>query len=248
MSKVPQSLFKYRTLNADNLDAIRNNYIWLSCPSTFNDPFDTLHYIDPNIKLDGDPNKHEKKKSQIIKAIRSELVYCMAEQHNNRLMWAHYSDSHKGFSIEYDVTDTHKYYEKNNPFGFLKLVYAENPLNIPDYLFSLDFYDSGKLKKIGTNLELMTTKDKVWKYENEWRIIESNAISEDAPKGKRLIISNIKLKIKAIYLGAATHNLNPTEQILLNELISIANTRGIALYQMETEHNKYELIAKPYKG
>lgn len=35
------SLFKYRTINQDTLEALRKQKIWVASPSSFNDPFDT---------------------------------------------------------------------------------------------------------------------------------------------------------------------------------------------------------------
>ena len=44
----PQKLYRYRTYNKNSLDALKNNLITFSKPSSFNDPFDSLVYINPD--------------------------------------------------------------------------------------------------------------------------------------------------------------------------------------------------------
>lgn len=44
----PQKLYRYRTYNKNSLDALKNNLITFSNTSSFNDPFDSLVYINPN--------------------------------------------------------------------------------------------------------------------------------------------------------------------------------------------------------
>ncbi|MEQ1915962.1 MAG: hypothetical protein ABL856_04480, partial [Gallionella sp.] len=45
---LPDSLFKYFSPKQQNIDAVRNNQIWLACPTKFNDPYDCHCHIDQN--------------------------------------------------------------------------------------------------------------------------------------------------------------------------------------------------------
>ena len=47
----PKKLYKYKCLNSNTIDSIRNDYLWLSKPSVLNDPFESF------VNADFNPNK-----------------------------------------------------------------------------------------------------------------------------------------------------------------------------------------------
>ena len=50
-SKVPNKLYRYRPINILNLKALKDNYIYLSSPSSFNDIYDCFLNIDSKLML-----------------------------------------------------------------------------------------------------------------------------------------------------------------------------------------------------
>lgn len=84
-------LFKYLSVSQYSLSSIANEFCWWSSPSDFNDPFDS-NIIDSEYLRKEIYSKHK--------------IYCLSEVNDSLLMWSHYSDSHKGFCLEFsDYTD-----------------------------------------------------------------------------------------------------------------------------------------------
>ena len=105
-------------------------------------------------------------------------VCCFSETNNNLLMWAHYSDSFKGYCLEFS-TD-------REPFNKIKKVTYSNKIpkfDIPSFIFE----DKGD-----QILDLFLTKAVDWNYEHEWRIMHSEAKTKYSYESESL---------KAIYFG-----------------------------------------------
>ena len=125
------------------------------------------------------------------------LIGCLATDPKNRLMWSHYSDSHKGFCIEYDFTGM-----KDEVLP-LPIIYSENHPLIPWKAAIAHTPESIKEATADLTLGLLT-KDKSWEYENEWRVLLPAANPPD-----------IKIPITAIYLGA---HITPENKAILLEI------------------------------
>ena len=139
-------------------------------------------------------------------------ISCFSEVNNSILMWSHYSDSHRGFCIEYDF--------KNSSLKYKDLI---RPVVYDDKIVTFD-----KSKEPFYFLGVLTKKSKCWEYENEWRL----AIDYDIVKDNR----NFKVpNPKAIYLGCKISN-NDKEQLL-----SIAESKKIKVYQMEMSTTEFKL-------
>ena len=97
-------------------------------------------------------------------------VFCVTEEKDNLLMWAHYADSHAGVVFEFAVLP-----EQDNPLCAAgKVVYQKNPTA----LFTLDqilddvtgirtIETAEMLRRYG---EYAYLKCDVWAYEKEWRV------------------------------------------------------------------------------
>lgn len=88
----------------------------------------------------------------------SVAIFCLSEKNNNRLMWAHYGNSFKGYCIGY-LTPT----GIQNPRAIHKVQYKEKNHKIRP----LDII----LKPGQSVIEAITTKSPDWSYESEWRFI-----------------------------------------------------------------------------
>ena len=121
-------MYKYNADNEINLNSITNNRIWYSAPFQFNDVFDTTFFIDHDDLLEklismctdkiiekGSPEreKHQADLKPYLPEIKKYMyklretwgIACFSENSDNLLMWAHYSDNHKGFVCEYDLAE-----------------------------------------------------------------------------------------------------------------------------------------------
>lgn len=136
-------------------------------------------------------NLREKMSDVTFEATSNQYGICCFSSTNNSIpMWAHYSDNHKGFVIEYD-------YEKLNAECASRRI-DENYQYIQEVIYAptMPQLDSNDEKYIS---KLLLTKSNQWEYENEWRIISSKPSYED------FLYSSV---IKAVYLGVMASDKN----------------------------------------
>lgn len=99
--------------------------------------------------------------SILSKLINDSGICCFSERDDTLLMWSHYSDSHKGVSLTFDV-------EKD--INFFKSLFI---VEYPDiYPLINPFNNYGKEIQL-----LLATKSKEWNYEKEIRVIKNNGIN-----------------------------------------------------------------------
>ncbi|MBQ6752320.1 MAG: DUF2971 domain-containing protein [Clostridia bacterium] len=164
---------------------------------------------------------------QMIQKIETDLVKtfenlfyigCLTTSPTNRLMWSHYADSHKGICIEYDLSS---FIAETT---LLPVVYSSNRPQLPwKYVISLTGDSTEKATK--ALFSTLFTKDEIWQYENEWRIIIQKS---NEP--------NIEVPITAIYIGA---RINPKNKA---KILKIAKKNNIPVKQMKLDRGKYDLL------
>lgn len=184
-------LYKYYPFNEDNSIYIEriftHNELYFSLPDKFNDPFDSkVHLSYDGTKQEWRcylrdlykkyrPNWSREQRLAEVKQIMNEKrykripremansyldkmgVYCMSEKNDNILMWSHYSKKHTGFCLEFRATSTTPFFGRA-----LKVNYSEH---YPD----VNFFESSPDEQAKV---VLLTKAKLWKYEQEWRIID----------------------------------------------------------------------------
>ena len=208
----PKVLYRYGNFDDYTEKGFTHNEIYFSSPEDFNDPFDSkphLTHAGPMTErkrhlLKMYQRKHpELSKKQIEMSVDLELIpggldiiyldkavekarelmrkqlgiCCFSEVRDSILMWAHYANKHTGYCLEFDV--------KSDFFGLstraIKVDYAKlrPELNVLRW----DNYPEGELAK-----SLLIKADD-WRYEQEWRIVDSEKgagtqkFPEDALKG-----------------------------------------------------------------
>ena len=113
--------------------------------------------------IDGFKRKIKEQESEIIRKIEEKVrVFCLSKTNNNKLMWSHYSDSYKGLCIEFEFDEKSGFpcdFENN----IFKVKYQDHLLKAP-----YDITPNSKSIKEFT-INMLTTKDLVWNYENEYR-------------------------------------------------------------------------------
>ena len=181
-----KTIFKYHKVNKFLYDVLVNNELWFSDPFSFNDPFDCNITIDANntpeqikryykvanwekskdtdieiqklIKTNFKDKIAFKKKINAIskRAIGDLGLACFTESKDNLLMWAHYTEEHKGVVLEFD-------YKKDTTFfkPLKKVVYVKQ---YPVYNY---FNKKNKVVE-----QLMLRKSDHWNYEKEIRLLK----------------------------------------------------------------------------
>lgn len=83
-------------------------------------------------------------------------------------------------------------------------------------------------------------KHKSWQHENEYRILVPNV--DKILHGKRVLLNQIGVKIKAIYLGRDCSTRNK------KNLYHTSQKLGIDIFQMDIKNksNDFEMEYKPY--
>ncbi len=158
--ELPPNLYKYRSFSSpyitDILDGIAKDEIYFSCPTEFNDPCEGTIIINDKISNRG---KY------------SFLLYSLSANNDIISMWSHYSNSHKGFCIEYnnmknshDDFDMQKVsYKTDVPQIHTNNIFANQKLSV------LDKEEKLKLE-YEKFIKAYYTKSTDWEYENEWRL------------------------------------------------------------------------------
>lgn len=142
----------------------------------------------------------ETQRTNILEQIAREkgavAAFCLSEVPDSLLMWAHYSNSHAGFVLEFNTHHSHFHEQKSETDDFRHLRRVQYREARP----------SGMLTKMGF-AEFFLVKSGHWSYEREWRIFR-NIVDSD----KTISNSNIKIHLfkfppdalTAIIVGART--------------------------------------------
>ena len=176
----------------------------------------------------------------VEKEKRRALICCFSERFDSPLMWSHYSDSHKGVCLEYEVPDDVNYhkvtYQKERPTVFLYKT-------ISHFLAQaiIDDFRTDKLS-IDDMSDLIlpfTTKSIDWTYEKEIRYVCSendyfkhNIILDS--KGKFILILG---KPSKVYIGCRAEQNN-----LHNDFIKKIDDLGIDFVKMKPSETTFDII------
>ncbi|MFH1700384.1 MAG: DUF2971 domain-containing protein [Candidatus Zixiibacteriota bacterium] len=178
-----KELYKYLPLG-DNPsfveNIIRDNTIKFGAPNEFNDPFECMSIIgitsfdSTKKKLEELTSNSGKKYSnkallraydEIVKisldsfrniSLSKYGILCLSGTWDDILMWAHYSNNHKGIILIFQFYKDDSFYDK-----MMKVQYKKG-------ITYFEIEHPNCAKKIW---ESFSTKDPVWKYENEYRVI-----------------------------------------------------------------------------
>ena len=158
-------------------------------------------------------------------------VICFSECNENILMWSHYSQSHKGFCLEFDTRYV-PFHPSYIPFEMtlIKVDYTES-------------YPSLSLSEINKNegyfhpiKPLAKTKWKDWSYEKEWRLLSWN--------GSCLYTYDLS-SLSAIYLG---YKILPDDELRIRTIIAGFPARKDgserSIYKMQRSETEFKVIPK----
>lgn len=249
--------------NDMHLEAITKCHVWFENPSNFNDPFDCaptpsersteeIHAViqramsnteNPHMTAEireSIQKKYAENPAEAVKTVEqlsgrpeyvtafmsNYVVYSLAKSPLNRLMWSHYAHYHQGFSIEFDFSKDllkdprlRTIQDWDDDFGPLPVIYQENRPSIHN--------------NNGNQADVLRTKDSVWEYENEFRIVK---------EGNRRLVSFDPDYLSSIILGAnASNELKTKIQDAVYEFNRDRQTT-IKVYYAELSPTKYDLM------
>ena len=184
-NNLPRFIYKYYTNEKNRLqDTLNNRTIWFSKPMDFNDPFDCRLIVDTNntekeviefadylcskrtvteadrlkVRLNFLNPKYRYKiaNESIQNAVSKSGVSCFSKNRDSILMWSHYSNSHKGYCLKFDLL-------KDSNFFMVPV--------IVDYKARYPYFNH-----IRDSKDLFTfifgNKFSDWSYEEEIRIVK----------------------------------------------------------------------------
>lgn len=215
-------VYKYRALNKNNIDSLKENYFWAASKKTLNDPHEGTYstemiddFFQKIIALEKiNSSKYLKSSfSSLERKISECSIFSLSKDYSINSLWAYYADNHKGICIEYDLEGL---ISKNKPmYQHFDINYVDNPLGI-----SIDDVLSENIFKM-----TIGTKDLSWSNEKEYRIISDI-------DGKNYHRSDA---IKSIFFGLQTPEYEKE-----NLMRTLAN-RNIQFKQVCTDNNCYKL-------
>ena len=240
----PKPIYRYRKFGMYWKDDLMDGKVHMSKATTLNDPFDCLVYIDEqkyNASIITDikkiiPYQPENKLDQLnYDEATTDLqglmrVASFTEVNDSILMWGHYSDSHRGFCIEYDFSRI----ESICQTYILPIVYSSKRYDATD-----DVLHYQKNNYINPFL----FKSNIWEYEKEWRLLWPT----EKYKAEKDYYFDLSKTISSVYLG-----LNMLQQEhgreMLNEILIWAKERKIKVFQMKAASIGYRLYPEliPY--
>ena len=144
-------------------------------------------------------------------------VICFAGDTTSVLMWSHYSQDHRGFCIQYDLT--------NSELGRVcyPVFYRKKLTDFTRYIFKENIEDRNNLFAIYASI----LKSDEWSYEREWRIVLPLGRSTEGPV--------CMPKPKAIILGAL---VDPEDA---NWMTQFCASQSIPLRKMKQHFHEFRL-------
>ncbi len=153
-------------------------------------------------------------------------VACFCEAFDDPLLWAHYSDNHAGFCVEYPIGDV-------KPTEFI--VHWMWPVVYGDERFSVNAW----IKNVGIGIPpifLPTLaaihKATKWAYEREWRIIDQTG---DPVEGREFLMP----RPTRIFLG------HRAEAVTRAKVMALTKVQSIPLLEMTPDATTYKLTPTP---
>ena len=166
------------------------------------------------LKARTDPYFKEKVERGIFNSMNKIGIFSLSEVNDDILMWSHYSDSHKGYCLEFIDDNTHFFVSRAQKVIYRKELPVVNPLRDKE---------TERLEKT------VLTKAKNWSYEKEWRLL-------DFEKGPGIQVFPTRL-LKGVIFGAL---MPGEEKQKIKEYCKIGHL-DVQFYQSVLSNRSYSL-------
>lgn len=217
-------VYKYRGINdlEMHVASLKNDQIFAPVFDKLNDPFEGLFNENISELAQNLEDNYNIDTSEIRNSLQSLLaftpklgIYSLAKTYSNELLWAHYSNSHRGFCIEYEIEKLESNYLVPKEVNRLPVEYKQNPQTLT----------YGDFKEISNLKKLFGTKSKEWRYEEEIRLI----FDTSGPKAYHTSA------LTGIYFGAETLEEHR------DYIISSLEDKDVKFYEIFRKTNSYKL-------
>ena len=169
----------------------------------------------------------------VASANKSLGILCLSSTATNLLMWGHYTSSYAGFVVEFDAT--HDFFscppDAHASAGTLtKVNYLDNRPTI-------------LLDKVTDDCvaQLLFSKAKNWKYEQEWRLVRRLASANSVLPGKPLDIHLFEIPPTAITAVVVGHRMSKENFETVRAILTSPLYQHIALKRIQIHASKYSL-------
>ena len=164
-----------------------------------------------------------------VKAVR---VFCVVEEHDNLLMWAHYSKNHTGAVIKFRLIP-----ELDTALcGALPIQYENRPptlATMEEYM--QDLTGKKSIDTYNTSLVYTLTKSAHWQYEKEWRCAKKS--SSTNLRKRTEFVPIVPDEIDTVYLGL---KMNYQKEDAIIRCLT-GPLRDVHVYKAKRSKTKYGL-------
>ena len=161
------------------------------------------------------------KRNQRMQQVMKVCSFC--ESPNQLLMWSHYADFHKGFCIEYDLSQWA--FNDIRKRLLFPVIYTDKLYDSTEH--HIHSIKNGRFNNIYSVISC-ATKSIEWSYEKEWRFI-FNIGPSFKKQNYRMDCQN------AVYLGLKMEH--EREQ----QIVDICKTMGLNIYKAKQSFDKFEI-------
>lgn len=253
--KFPSSVIKFYSDNDYNLDSLKEQKIWFSSPSYFNDPFDCA------INMDYDKVANEIYKKKCRKFFSNEVLdyFLKLDEIKDALSVLMSMESNKYKRNVQHLKDTifiSCFSEPTNIKSLRMWGYYANchkgfclEYNIKDFFYKSCIYEllpvlynnayslyskyTTKHDARKCKLSLFFTKAYEWNYEKEWRLLKV----DNNHSGEAGFLSNFIIP-KRVFLGCKI------EKNFKEKLLSICKLMNVEIYELYMFPNSYKLKSR----
>ena len=251
-------LFKYFSIDHDKLKWFTEKQVLLTPPEFFNDPWDFLVQFEPH--TDAHLENEAKKLNLPIEHLRQVVtasdfpteesrnyqkeigkiigVVCLAENPLDRVMWAHYAESHHGFVAEFAhgvEFQEDGFRQRVGPFGSAaKVQYLKPHEQQPKWI-----RDSSNIEK---DAKVLWTKHSKWGDEQEWRVIQSHGNATPCLASDGTPRSLLKFEPNHLIRVIFGLHICPTVEAKLRKMLSHPEFRNVRKEKADIDPVTNELI------
>lgn len=207
------------------LQQIKSDYPQMSLPNQKRMARD--NYL-KNIQVIKSPDLMAKRINEVANKYYG--VFSLTEKCDNLLMWAHYSDCHRGFCIEFNA--------ERLRFICLNYLQIKELILVKKIKYELDYPSINPYKgnfDPFSFIEWITTKSKDWEYETEWRLIFTRHPDEEVSFPEDIFTG--------IYFG-----VNATSATIKNVIDLFNNKKSIPIfYRAKLKHKQFGITFSQIK-
>lgn len=250
----------YKYLHPDRIDVLRNNKIRFTQPAALNDPFEVMPNLREIRRFFEKLTKHLGQAAAFVASgdhfvsidqtvtdtfgrwnpdNASELAFLsVSKKRNNLLMWSHYCDSHRGFTLGFD--STHSFFSEPKPG--LKSILREITYSHARPVMPAPDADPEAFFRANTNI---LTKSQHWAYEEELRMCASPTAADETKlglNGEPIYLFRFPVEaLREVILGFRMLNEHKDAilQILRDEY------RNAKVYETALNESDYDLDVRP---